>query len=69
VAKPSKVEVDQETCIGCGVCADMVPDVFEMQDGKSIVINAQGVLPCRINHSRRIINNSVGKAASRKPLS
>jgi len=42
VAKPSKVEVDQETCIGCGVCADMVPDVFEMQDGKSIVINAQG---------------------------
>ncbi|NOZ83405.1 MAG: ferredoxin [Epsilonproteobacteria bacterium] len=42
MAKPSKVEVDQETCIGCGVCADMVPDVFEMQDGKSIVINAQG---------------------------
>ncbi len=42
MAKPSKVAVDEETCIGCGVCSDMVPDVFEMEDGKAIVINPQG---------------------------
>jgi ferredoxin len=29
------VKVDQEKCIGCGVCASICPDVFE--------INAEGV--------------------------
>lgn len=27
-----KVTVDKETCSGCGVCVDMCPDVFEMED-------------------------------------
>lgn len=31
-----KVIVDQDTCIGCGLCADDFPDVFEMgDDGKA----------------------------------
>ncbi len=31
-----KVIVDKELCIGCGVCIDICPDVFEMdaEDGK-----------------------------------
>ncbi len=31
-----KVWVDREMCIGCGVCASICPDVFEIDDeGKS----------------------------------
>ena len=31
--------VDQDMCIGCGICAAMAPDVFEMtNDGKAKVI-------------------------------
>lgn len=26
------VTVDQETCIGCGVCESVYPDLFEMSD-------------------------------------
>lgn len=32
--------VDQSTCIGCGICAQLCPNVFEMQDdGKSKATN------------------------------
>lgn len=27
-----KVEVNKEACIGCGACAAICPDVFEMDD-------------------------------------
>ena len=27
-----KVRVNQETCIGCGMCIDMCPEVFEYND-------------------------------------
>lgn len=27
-----KAIVDQETCIGCGLCPSIAPDVFEMRD-------------------------------------
>ena len=30
--------VDQELCIGCGACVDLCPEVFELQNEKSIVI-------------------------------
>lgn len=36
-----KITVDQEKCIGCGACAALCPEVFEMgEDGKSHVKNA-----------------------------
>ena len=34
-----KVNVDQEVCIGCGMCIDICPDVFKFnEDSKSEVI-------------------------------
>ena len=33
-----KVKVNQENCIGCGLCASVAEDVFELNDeGKSVV--------------------------------
>ena len=42
-----KVEVDQEKCIGCDECVDVCPvDVFELQDGKSVPVNAGECIGC-----------------------
>jgi ferredoxin len=30
-----KATVDQSLCIGCGLCADACPEVFEMADDKA----------------------------------
>lgn len=38
-----KPKVDQSLCIGCGLCASLCPDVFELrEDGKSGVKNPSG---------------------------
>lgn len=31
--KNMKVKVDQEKCIGCGLCVNLCPDVFEFDAG------------------------------------
>ena len=38
-----KVIVERKLCIGCGLCASMLPEVFEIDDeGKSVVKNESG---------------------------
>ena len=32
-----KVKVDAELCVGCSLCVDTCPEVFEMKEDKAIV--------------------------------
>lgn len=36
------VRVDREKCIGCGYCASVIPEVFELVEGKSSVKDPEG---------------------------
>lgn len=37
--KNMKAHVDKDTCIGCGVCPSVCPEVFQMDDdGKAVEI-------------------------------
>jgi ferredoxin len=34
------ITIDADKCIGCGLCVNLAPEVFEMSDdGKAVVIN------------------------------
>lgn len=32
-----KVKIDNDACVGDGTCADMCPEVFEMEDNLAVV--------------------------------
>jgi len=50
-----KIIVDQELCIGCGVCASLCPDVFELQDdGKAKVVDEENCENC---DCEEVVNN------------
>ena len=43
----AKVSVDKDTCIGCGVCESLCPDVFKMNDeNKAEVLEAETDASC-----------------------
>lgn len=40
------VKVDKEKCIGCGTCASICPEVFEMTNDNKAKVKAQKNIPC-----------------------
>ncbi|MGI6163588.1 MAG: ferredoxin [Bacillota bacterium] len=38
----AKVHVDEDLCIGCGLCADTCPEVFELGDDGKAKVKAEG---------------------------
>ena len=43
-----EVKVNLEKCDGCATCVDTCPvEVFEMKDGKSVVVKEEECLVCR----------------------
>ena len=48
----SEVYVDQQVCIGCGLCASLVPEVFRLNDnGVSEVYNQSGADEAKIQEA------------------
>lgn len=41
-----KVKIDKNKCIGCGACAAMCPEVFDMKDGKAVVKKSEAKEAC-----------------------
>jgi len=42
-----KVSIDKSKCIGCGLCASMCVEVFELgDDGKAVVKSPEGCSKC-----------------------
>jgi ferredoxin len=40
-----KVRVDEDLCAGCGTCAEMCPQIFEMEDDLAKVIIGDKSVP------------------------
>jgi ferredoxin len=39
------VKIDDELCIGCGVCCSMMEDVFELDDDEGVAIVKDNISP------------------------
>jgi ferredoxin len=40
------ISVDFDACEGCGTCAELCPDIFEIRDEKSWVLKEEGSEDC-----------------------
>ncbi len=42
-----KIIVDEELCVGCGICVEMCPeDVLELKDDICVVVNPDNCIEC-----------------------
>lgn len=43
----STLKLDQDACIGCGICEDVCPHtVFRQQNGKAVILDLNGCMEC-----------------------
>lgn len=54
-----KIRVNKDICIGCGACAAIVPDVFELED--------DGLANCKIKKIEDNIKEDIQDAADSCP--
>ena len=52
-----KAIVDAETCIGCDLCAETCPEVFEMNDSNVAVVKVETVPPQFEDKAREACEN------------
>jgi ferredoxin len=48
-----KATVDKSLCVGCGVCVDICPEVFEMDDDEGVAIAKINPVPPEVADSCR----------------
>lgn len=34
----AKVKIDEATCVACGVCVDMAPEIFKIDEDKGVAV-------------------------------
>ncbi|MCM8782783.1 MAG: ferredoxin [Candidatus Omnitrophica bacterium] len=44
-----KVSVDREKCVGCGLCEQSCPEVFEVKDDGVAHVKSQSCATCDLN--------------------
>ena len=53
------IKVDKNTCIGCGLCAGLCPETFQLDmDGKSEAIS-QEITPCAKDAAKQCPVNAI----------
>lgn len=48
-----RVEVDQDLCVGDGLCEEACPEVFEMHDDNLAYVKIEGDIPANLEASCR----------------
>lgn len=45
----AKVKVDEEKCVGCGLCVNACPDCFELNDAGIAIVKQSECESCDVN--------------------
>ena len=45
----AKIVIDENACIGCGLCVNLCPDVFEMNDSGIAIVKTQECGSCNMH--------------------